>query len=83
MEKKIDGEYYCYTVRPGIFSGAGIIGLLSVLLALVYYLFYVSATNGTTKKSGVELELEAPPITEGKKPSINDGKKQPVPSPKH
>lgn len=44
--------------------------LVSVLLALVYYLYYVSAQKDATKTSGVELELEAPPIIDAKKPSV-------------
>ncbi|KAI3691728.1 hypothetical protein L6452_31530 [Arctium lappa] len=78
VEMEADGVYYCYTVRPGIFLGAGIMGLVGVLLALVYYHLYISAANNATETSGVELELEAPPINDVKKPQISDGKKPPI-----
>ncbi|KVH91903.1 uncharacterized protein LOC112529556 [Cynara cardunculus var. scolymus] len=78
VEIEANGMYYCYTVRPGIFLGAGIMGLVGVLLGLVYYHFYVSAAKGANEKSGVEVELEAPPINDGKKPRVNDGKKPPM-----
>ncbi|PWA34241.1 hypothetical protein CTI12_AA621020 [Artemisia annua] len=90
-ERGIDGEYHCYTVRPGIFSGAGIMGLVSVLLAIVYYINYASAKHGAAKTSEVDLELEAPstmdgkkpPITDAMKPPITDAMKPPVPMQKH
>lgn len=64
----VNGVFYCGTIRPGIFSGAGIMGLVGVLLSIVYYLFYVSALSGSVKTSTVELE--APPITDVKKPPV-------------
>ncbi|GJS36024.1 protein modifying wall lignin-1 [Tanacetum coccineum] len=83
VEIGIDGEYHCYTVRPGIFLGAGIMGLVSVLLAIVYYLNYVSAKQGATKTSEVDLELEVPPTADGKKPPITNAMKPPVLMQKH
>nr|GEZ46345.1 hypothetical protein CTI12_AA621020 [Tanacetum cinerariifolium] len=80
VERGIDGEYHCYTVRPGIFLGAGIMGLVSVLLAIVYYLNYVSAKHGASE---VDLELEVPPTTDGKKPPITNAIKPPVSMQKH
>ncbi|KAI3681994.1 hypothetical protein L2E82_50304 [Cichorium intybus] len=70
LEMEVNGVYYCYTIRPGVFVGAGVMGLVGVLLAIAYYLFYVSAKNGTAKASGVERELEAPPVTDVKKPPV-------------
>ena len=32
------GNYYCYVVKPGVFAGAAILSLASVVLGLVYYL---------------------------------------------
>lgn len=70
VETMINNVYKCYTVKPGFFSGAGIIGLVSVFLVLVYYLSFVSTQNGAVKESTVDVELEAPPITDGKKSHI-------------
>ena len=78
VEMEANGYYYCYTVRPGIFLGASIMGFMGVLLALVYYNLYVSVANGAAKTPGVELELEAPQINDGKKPQISDGKQPPI-----
>ncbi|KAL7596837.1 hypothetical protein Lser_V15G30460 [Lactuca serriola] len=76
----VNGVFYCGTIRPGIFSGAGIMGLVGVLLSIVYYLFYVSAVSGSVKTSTVELE--APPITDVRKPPVSSNK-PPVVSRKH
>ncbi|KAK9067996.1 hypothetical protein SSX86_012107 [Deinandra increscens subsp. villosa] len=62
----IDGEYVCYTVRSGLFSAAGIIGLVSMLLGLVYYHIYVLGRSGAPD---ADLELEGQTITDGKKPT--------------
>nr|XP_043630478.1 uncharacterized protein LOC122601809 [Erigeron canadensis] len=66
VERLVNGEYRCYAVWSGVFTGAGIVGFVSVLFGLAYYLTYVSAQNGTPKTSRqVDLEqLEAPPITD-------------------
>ncbi|KAJ0716417.1 putative modifying wall lignin-1/2 [Helianthus annuus] len=55
-----NGWYYCYTVRPGVFSAASIKGFMSVLLGLVCYFLYVLARRRAAEK-GVDLELEKPP----------------------
>ncbi|KAK1419098.1 hypothetical protein QVD17_28256 [Tagetes erecta] len=75
VELESNGVYYCYTVKPGVFSAAGIMGLVSVLLGLVYYFIYVLAQARAANKSRADLELEKPPVTDGKKPSITDGQK--------
>ncbi|KAJ0716423.1 putative modifying wall lignin-1/2 [Helianthus annuus] len=68
-EIDVNGVYNCYTLRPGVFRAAGIIGLVSVLLGLVYYLLYVLARSRAAEKSGVDLELEKPPVTDFKEPT--------------
>ncbi|KAD2145555.1 hypothetical protein R6Q59_015363 [Mikania micrantha] len=91
VERESNGDYYCYTIKPGVFAGAGIIGLVSVLLGLVYYLLYVSGRNGATEKASEDLELEKPSIAQGKnltmtddkKPSVTDGMKPQVSLEKH
>ncbi|KAL4565588.1 hypothetical protein LXL04_029690 [Taraxacum kok-saghyz] len=65
-----EGDYYCYIVRPGIFTGAAIMTLVSMVLALVYDLAFASATNLVIETSGLELGVEAQPVTNGKKPPI-------------
>ncbi|KAL3837979.1 hypothetical protein ACJIZ3_022570 [Penstemon smallii] len=39
------GDYYCYVVKPGVFAGASILSLASVVLGIVYYLILTSEKN--------------------------------------
>ncbi|XP_076932494.1 uncharacterized protein LOC143598059 [Bidens hawaiensis] len=73
VKRDTDGVYYCYTIKPGVFSAAGIIGLLSVLLGLVYYFLYVWDRSSAAKEPALNLELEKQAVTDGKKPTISDG----------
>lgn len=82
MKRDSDGVYYCYTIKPGVFSAAGIIGLVSVLLGLVYYFLYVWDRSHAAKKPALDLELEKQAVTDGKKPTISDGSTPQVPSQK-
>lgn len=41
------GNYYCYVVKPGVFAGAAILSLASVILGIVYYLVLNLAKNNT------------------------------------
>ncbi|KAF5774875.1 putative modifying wall lignin-1/2 [Helianthus annuus] len=79
----INDGYHCYILNPGVFSAAGIVGVVSVLFSLVYYILYVFDQHRAAKKSEVDLELEKPPVTDVKKPTISDGMKPQVPSQKH
>lgn len=36
---------YCYVVKPGLFCGAAVLSLLSVILAIIYYITLSSAKN--------------------------------------
>ncbi|MFS7927434.1 hypothetical protein Hanom_Chr04g00309051 [Helianthus anomalus] len=83
VKGNINDAYYCYILNPGVFSAAGIVGLVSVLFSLIYYILYVFDQHRAAKKSEVDLELEKPPVTDVKKPTISDGMKPQVPSQKH
>ncbi|XP_052186473.1 protein MODIFYING WALL LIGNIN-1-like [Diospyros lotus] len=39
------GNYYCYVVKPGVFAGAAVLSLASVILGIVYYLALSSEKN--------------------------------------
>uniref|UniRef100_A0A5B6ZRW9 Transmembrane protein n=1 Tax=Davidia involucrata TaxID=16924 RepID=A0A5B6ZRW9_DAVIN len=39
------GNYYCYVVKPGVFAGAAVLSLASVVLGIIYYLTLTSAKN--------------------------------------
>ncbi|KAL7003693.1 hypothetical protein U1Q18_004842, partial [Sarracenia purpurea var. burkii] len=39
------GNYYCYVVKPGVFAGAAVLSLATVVLGIVYYLALKSAKN--------------------------------------
>ncbi|KAA8540131.1 hypothetical protein F0562_026823 [Nyssa sinensis] len=36
------GNYYCYVVKPGVFSGAAVLSFASVILGIIYYLTLTS-----------------------------------------
>ncbi|KAI3681995.1 hypothetical protein L2E82_50305 [Cichorium intybus] len=61
-------------------KGAAIMTLLSLLLAIVYDLYYASPINVVVHTSRLELGVETPPIRDNKKPPMTDGKKPPKPS---
>ncbi|KZV35980.1 hypothetical protein F511_16962 [Dorcoceras hygrometricum] len=54
------GNYYCYVVKPGVFAGAAILALASVVLGIVYYLTLTSEKN----RSG-PWGVPAPPSQSG------------------
>ncbi|PIN03641.1 hypothetical protein CDL12_23841 [Handroanthus impetiginosus] len=39
------GNYYCYVVKPGVFAGAAVLSLASVVLGIIYYLTLISEKN--------------------------------------
>ncbi|KAG8381649.1 hypothetical protein BUALT_Bualt06G0143500 [Buddleja alternifolia] len=39
------GNYYCYVVKPGVFGGAAVLSLASVVLGIFYYLTLNSKKN--------------------------------------
>lgn len=39
------GNYYCYVVKPGVFAGAAVLSLASVVLGIVYYLTLTPTKN--------------------------------------
>lgn len=39
------GNYYCYVVKPGVFAGAAVLSLASVVLGIVYYLTLTQTKN--------------------------------------
>lgn len=41
------GNYYCYVVKPGVFSGGAVLSLTSITLGILYYLTLTSAKNVT------------------------------------
>lgn len=53
-------NYYCYVVKPGVFAGAAVLSLASVILGIIYYLTLNSAKNRNSASSGAPL----PPQTE-------------------
>ncbi|KAK6155431.1 hypothetical protein DH2020_009679 [Rehmannia glutinosa] len=41
----IVANYYCYVVKPGVFAGAAVLSLATVVLGIVYYLVSTSEKN--------------------------------------
>ncbi|KAK6118489.1 hypothetical protein DH2020_047756 [Rehmannia glutinosa] len=39
------GNYYCYVVKPGVFAGAAVLSLISVILGIIYYLTLTATKN--------------------------------------
>nr|GMC66823.1 Fc receptor-like protein [Ipomoea batatas]GMC68251.1 Fc receptor-like protein [Ipomoea batatas]GMC68383.1 Fc receptor-like protein [Ipomoea batatas]GMC68385.1 Fc receptor-like protein [Ipomoea batatas] len=39
------GYYYCFVVKPGVFAGAAVLSLATVVLGIIYYLSMISAKN--------------------------------------
>lgn len=39
------GGYYCYVVKPGVFAGASVLSLASVILGIIYYVTLNSPKN--------------------------------------
>ncbi|XAR71545.1 hypothetical protein NMG60_11017876 [Bertholletia excelsa] len=46
------GNYYCYVVKPGVFAGAAVLCLASVILGIAYYLALNSAKNNNAPWNG-------------------------------
>ncbi|PSS04535.1 Fc receptor-like protein [Actinidia chinensis var. chinensis] len=46
------GNYYCYVVKPGVFAGAAILSLSSVVLGIAYYLILNLAKTGNEPWGG-------------------------------
>ncbi|XP_035838290.1 uncharacterized protein LOC118485886 [Helianthus annuus] len=85
VQTDINGALYCYYAMSGLFSAAGIMGLMSVLLGLIYYFLYTLAQRReAAEKLCVGLELKKLTIPDGKKPpTISVGMKPQVSSQKH
>ncbi|XP_076953226.1 uncharacterized protein LOC143627239 [Bidens hawaiensis] len=56
-----NGEYGCYVIKPGYFSGAALVALVNLGLSLFYYLVIASSQNVPNKPS--DSEVEAPPVS--------------------
>ncbi|MFS7927428.1 hypothetical protein Hanom_Chr04g00308991 [Helianthus anomalus] len=69
----------------GLFSAAGIMGLMSVLIGLIYYFLYTLAQRrAAAEELLVDLELKKLTIVDGKKPpTISVGMKPQVSSQKY
>lgn len=39
------GYYYCFVVKPGVFAGAAVLSLATVVLGIIYYLAMISVKN--------------------------------------
>lgn len=50
--------YYCYVVKPGVFAGAAVLSLASVVLGLIYYATLTSAKsiNDSWGGSGAQVQ---------------------------
>ncbi|CAK9146580.1 unnamed protein product [Ilex paraguariensis] len=46
------GNYDCFVVKPGVFAGAAVLSLASVLLGILYYLTLTSAKNINDPRGG-------------------------------
>ncbi|KAL1820039.1 hypothetical protein ACET3Z_014908 [Daucus carota] len=46
------GNYYCYVVKPGVFAGAAILSLATVVLGITYYITIISTKTGTDPWAG-------------------------------
>uniref|UniRef100_A0A5B6ZQK7 Transmembrane protein n=1 Tax=Davidia involucrata TaxID=16924 RepID=A0A5B6ZQK7_DAVIN len=50
------GSYYCYVVKPGVFAGAAILSLASVILGVFYYLTLTSEKKpAAPNESGIAM----------------------------
>ncbi|XP_047961296.1 protein MODIFYING WALL LIGNIN-1-like isoform X1 [Salvia hispanica] len=48
-------NYYCYVVKPGVFAGAAVLSLASVILGIIYYLTLNSANNSNNAWGGAPV----------------------------
>ncbi|KAA8533492.1 hypothetical protein F0562_031074 [Nyssa sinensis] len=39
------GNYYCYVLKPGVFAGAAVLSLASIIFGVIYYFTLTSAKN--------------------------------------
>ncbi|CAL5367898.1 unnamed protein product [Camellia sinensis] len=46
------GNYYCYVVKPGVFAGAAVLSLASVILGIAYYLALNSVKDSNDSSWG-------------------------------
>lgn len=46
------GNYYCYVVKPGVFAGAAVLSLASVVLGIIYYITITSTKAGNDTWAG-------------------------------
>lgn len=46
------GNYYCYVVKPGVFAGAAVLSLASVVLGIIYYITITSTKAGSDSWAG-------------------------------
>ncbi|KAL6581620.1 hypothetical protein OROMI_007543 [Orobanche minor] len=53
------GYYYCYVVKPGVFAGASVLSLASVVLGIVYYLTLKrQEKNGNHNQGGIAITAQ-------------------------
>ncbi|CAN8256030.1 unnamed protein product [Cochlearia groenlandica] len=45
-ESTYAGNYFCYIVKPGVFSTSGVLSIVTVALGVVYYLCLTSSKDG-------------------------------------
>lgn len=62
-------NYYCYVVKPGVFAGAAVLSLASVILGIIYYLTLNSAKNRNNASwGGAPLSPPQTDIAMGRQP---------------
>ncbi|KAL6503981.1 hypothetical protein OROGR_025904 [Orobanche gracilis] len=53
------GYYYCYVVKPGVFAGASVLSIASVVLGIVYYLtLKTREKNGNHNQGGIAITAQ-------------------------
>lgn len=55
------GNYYCYVVKPGVFAGAAVLSLASVVLGIIYYITLTTTKNGNDPW----VAASVPPTSQG------------------
>ncbi|KAL2226835.1 uncharacterized protein LOC105160232 [Sesamum indicum] len=49
------GNYYCYVVKPGVFAGAAVLSLASVILGIIYYVTLTQEKAASVPQSGIAM----------------------------
>ncbi|KAH6771007.1 transmembrane protein [Perilla frutescens var. hirtella] len=53
-------SYYCYVVKPGVFAGASVLSLASVILGIIYYLSLNSSKNRNNNNNALGAPVPPP-----------------------